>query len=93
MLTQVSISIALKIILDRSFAFLSSNFPDEFWHEVAGQLGADFCNQLACFVIAHFKVGNSVRMVQLVQVVGEYTLFKKLAAQGVELGGVIADSP
>ena len=92
MLTQVSISIALKIILDRSLAFLSSNFSHEFWHQVAGQFGTDFCNQFTSSGIAHFEVGNSVGMVQLVQVVGEYTLRKQLLAKCRKGLGAIVDA-
>ena len=67
MLTKVSIGIYIPLY--RRLALLAGDFSYEFRHEVAGQFGADFCNQFAGFVIAHFKVGNSVRMVQLVQVV------------------------
>ena len=63
----------------RRFAFFSGDFTDEFWHEIAGELGANLRNKFLGAFIADFKMCNAFRMVQLVQVVGEDSLLKKLA--------------
>ena len=68
------------ISLHRRFAFLAGDFADEFRHEVAGELCADLCDEFAGAIIADFKMRNTFRVVQLVQVVGEDALFKKLSA-------------
>ena len=62
--------------LNRCLAFLAGDFTDKFRHEVAGELGADLCDEFAGAFVANFEVRDSFCMVELVQVVGEDALLE-----------------
>ena len=54
------------------------NFPDKSWNEISRNRLPDFFYDLQRLGVGNLKMCDSCRMVQLVQVVGENALAKKL---------------
>ena len=79
----------LFLYLHRRLALFSGDFSHELGHLIAGELGADLRDEFSGAFVADFKMGNAFRVVELVQVVGEYTLLEQPAAQAFKCFGVI----
>lgn len=58
------------------FALFAGDFSHELGHLIAGELGADLRDEFSGAFITDFKMGNAFRVVELMQVVGEYALLK-----------------
>ena len=68
--------VLLFLRLHWCLALFAGDFSHELGHLIAGELGADLRDELSGSFVADFKMGDAFRVVELVQVVGEYALLK-----------------
>ena len=67
-------------VLHRRLALFAGDFSHELGDLIAGELRANLRDEFAGAFVADFEMGDSFRVVELVQVVGEDSLLEEFSA-------------